>query len=166
MDREPEEAGLDYWTKEMNNGKDREFVFDGFVNSPEWAGICKEYGIKPVTLDPVSAFAERLYETCLGRDADDAGVKYWANEIAVNGASASEVARFFFFSDEFIKLDLNNKEYVTRLYKTIMNREPEDDGLVYWAGQLSTSSSRESVFDGFANSPEWEDICNSYGITK
>lgn len=45
MDRASDKSGFDYWMNQMAGGMDRRSVFEGFVNSPEWAGICANYGI-------------------------------------------------------------------------------------------------------------------------
>ena len=46
------------------------------------------------------------------------------------------------------------------------NREPDAAGFADWVGQLNNGASRESVFQGFAGSAEWADICAQYGILK
>ena len=45
LGREADEAGLNSWTSFLNAGHPRSNVFAGFVNSPEFTGICAEYGI-------------------------------------------------------------------------------------------------------------------------
>ncbi len=45
FDREPDKAGYDGWLKELKNGKSRDFVLRGFINSAEFNTLCKKYGI-------------------------------------------------------------------------------------------------------------------------
>ena len=45
MGREPEIAGLVYWTGRLNSGLSREDVLNEFSYSTEFANICKDYGI-------------------------------------------------------------------------------------------------------------------------
>ncbi len=47
-----------------------------------------------------------------------------------------------------------------------MNREPDSAGYNDWLNQLNNGASRESVFQGFAGSVEWSNICSEYGIVK
>ncbi len=45
FDREPDKAGYDGWLRELKNGKSRDDVLRGFINSPEFNNLCKKYGI-------------------------------------------------------------------------------------------------------------------------
>lgn len=45
FDRTPDQAGLNYWVGQLNNGMTRSQVISGFTGSAEWAGICNQYGI-------------------------------------------------------------------------------------------------------------------------
>nr|MCR4649884.1 DUF4214 domain-containing protein [Lachnospiraceae bacterium] len=40
-----DKAGYDGWLKELKNGKSRDFVLRGFINSAEFNTLCKKYGI-------------------------------------------------------------------------------------------------------------------------
>lgn len=176
MDREADKAGLDYWTKNLKDGMTREDVFYGFINSTEWADCCLKAGIlsggsaKPTfTKKPnelVTNFAERLYTTCLGRESDSEGIKYWAAELANMNISGTEAAKGFFFSPEFESLKLNDQEYITRLYLTFMDREPEEEGMVYWVEQMSEGCTRMDVFVGFSAADEFINICVNAGIVR
>ena len=50
MGRAPEQGGMDYWLKEMKNGKPRRAVMAWFASSPEFTDICKKYGIDRGTI--------------------------------------------------------------------------------------------------------------------
>ncbi|MCR4647790.1 MAG: DUF4214 domain-containing protein [Lachnospiraceae bacterium] len=45
FDREPDKAGYEGWLKELKNGKSRDYVLKGFINSAEFNNLCKKYGI-------------------------------------------------------------------------------------------------------------------------
>lgn len=45
MGREPDDAGLADWVGKLASGSEKEEIFAGFVNSPEFASLCEEYGI-------------------------------------------------------------------------------------------------------------------------
>ncbi|MCQ2529303.1 MAG: DUF4214 domain-containing protein [Saccharofermentans sp.] len=174
MDREPDGAGYKAWVDALNKGASREKVFAGFVNSTEWANICLKYGIKSggtgkpsIKIDPndkITAFANRLYTTCLGRPADPAGLDAWARALANREGTGAKVAYGFFFSKELNDQKLSNKEFVTRLYKTFMDRSPDTAGLNSWVKALEDGASRETVFYGFAKSPEFVALCQDAGI--
>lgn len=177
MDREPDAAGKAFWLDYMKKGASREDVFYGFINSPEWANVCVRAGIisggqgvPTITkdpADPVIAFAERLYTTCLGRQAEAAGLKYWAYSLANVQVTGTEAAYKFFFSEEFVSANYSNEEYVTRLYKTFMDREPESAGYKHWMEQLESGAmDRQAVFTGFAGSDEFARKCLEAGIVR
>ena len=175
FNREPD-AEKANWLNLMSSGWSKKQVIDGFINSTEWANLCLIYGIASgstfapnITVAPsqdVINFATRLYTTCLGREADPNGLNDWADQIANMKITGSEAAHGFFFSAEFIDANYSDAEYVTRLYRTFMDREPDPAGFADWKGQLAAGASRESVFRGFAGSAEWAGICADYGILK
>ena len=50
------------------------------------------------------------------------------------------------------------------LYRTMMDREPDEAGLNDWVTSLQSGTSRQSVFDGFADSTEFDNIVRAYGL--
>ena len=56
--------------------------------------------------------------------------------------------------------------YTSDVYKrqVFMNREADEAGLSAWVNVLGEGQSREHVFNGFADSPEFQELCRSYGI--
>ena len=176
FDREPDRYGFNNWMAELEKGASRESILAGFINSTEWANLCLKFGINSggtgvpnITIEPSEAvigFATRLYTTCLCREFDPGGLTDWSTQLANRRISGSEAAHGFFFSREFLDGNYSDEEYVTRLYHTFMDREPDPAGFADWTGQLAAGASRESVFRGFAGSVEWAGICADYGILK
>ena len=172
--REPDQAGLDSWVSAINGGTSREDVIGGFIDSVEWANLCCSFNIESggaaaPTIDrqPNQAtinFATRLYTTCLSREADQEGLMAWAVQLANHRDTGTGAARGFFFSSEFTNQNVSNSEYVTRLYRTFMDREPDQAGFDAWVAQLDSGVSREDVFSGFSRSSEFAQICWEYGI--
>ena len=120
-----------------------------------------------IPVDPkIELYVNRLYEKILNRTNPDLdGKKYWT-EILQNGATATFVAKNFFNSAEFVEANLSDTEFVTRAYQTLLNRDPEPEGLVYWLRQMQVSGLlRNQIFYGMALSQEFTDLCQqSYGI--
>ncbi|MBO4636983.1 MAG: DUF4214 domain-containing protein [Clostridiales bacterium] len=176
FNRTPDNLGFTAWVEALNNGASKEQVIEGFINSTEWANLCLRYGIRNggtgvpnIEVEPNSQtidFATRLYTTCLGRNADEAGLMAWARQLANQRDTGTGAARGFFFSEEFTGQNVSNDEYVNRLYRTFMGREADEAGFSAWVAQLDSGVSREEVFDGFAQSPEFTVICASYGIIR
>ncbi|MCQ2532800.1 MAG: DUF4214 domain-containing protein [Saccharofermentans sp.] len=170
MNRNPDSAGFDMWTGLLAEGMSREYVFSGFVNSTEWANICASYGIISggcaVADQYVGDFVERMYTKALGRASEDYGRNFWTNQIISGANTGSEVAYGFFFSSEFMNSNYTNEEYVKRLYRVFFNREYDQAGFDLWVGLLNDGASREYVFNGFAGSAEWANLCAIYGINQ
>ncbi|MBO4637487.1 MAG: DUF4214 domain-containing protein [Clostridiales bacterium] len=176
FNRNPDDAGLVAWVNALSNGASKQDIIEGFINSTEFANLCLTYGIAcggtgvpNIEVEPNSAtieFATRLYTTCLGRDADEPGMLAWARQLANQRDTGTGAARGFFFSEEFTRQNVSNEEYVNRLYRTFMGREADEAGFTAWVAQLDNGVSREEVFNGFAESPEFARICASYGIIK
>ena len=176
FDRASDEGGKAHWLRLMSGGMSKQDVIMGFINSTEWANVCLTYGIPSggtgipnKNIEPnekVIAFATRLYTTCLERNVDEGGLKYWSTELANMRVSGTKAAWGFFFSDEMINKNLPSDIYITRLYRTFMGREPDQGGFDYWMGRFASGATREEVFYGFANAPEFAKICADYGIVK
>ena len=176
FNREADADGLNAWVNVLNNGESKENVIEGFINSSEWANLCLLYGIRgggtgtpTIEVEPNSQtieFATRLYTTCLGRAADEAGMMAWARQLANQRDTGTGAARGFFFSNEFTGQNVSNAEFVNRLYRTFMGREADEAGFSAWVAQLDGGVSREEVFNGFAQSTEFARICASYGIVR
>ena len=176
FDRQPDQAGLNAWVAALQRGDSKQDVIMGFINSTEWANVCLRYGINSggtgtpnITVEPneqVIAFATRLYTTCLKRSPDQNGLMAWARQLANLRDTGSNAAHGFFFSDEMNNNPVSNEEFVTRLYLTFMDRQPDQGGMNAWVGQLNSGVSREEVFQGFAQSSEFGQICANYGIIR
>ena len=176
FNRDADPDGLAGWVAVLDNGGSKEGVIEGFINSTEWANLCLLYGVRSggtgvpnIEVEPNQQtidFATRLYTTCLGRAADQNGLRAWARQLANQRDTGTGAARGFFFSSEFTGQNVSNDEYVNRLYRTFMGREADEAGFNAWVAQLNEGVSREEVFEGFAQSPEFTGICASYGIIR
>lgn len=164
LDRPSDATGKNAWVAQLNKGEaSREQIVEGFIHSNEFTGICRESGIYATAAE---AFASRLYTKCLDRSYDAAGLKAWADLLHSHTIGGGEAAKGFFFSDEFLKKDLSNEEFVIRCYRTLLNREPDAQGLADWIRVLAQNQSRASVLDGFIDSSEYAKLCVSYGIDR
>jgi len=118
----------------------------------------------PVHIPDAYDFVDRLYHIALGRDSDEAGRNYWLGALNNGEKSGSEVAYGFFFSPEFVGTGYSNVEYVESLYNAILGRYSDPEGLANWVNALNNGMTREEVFNGFVTSPEFSELCSSYGV--
>lgn len=98
----------------------------------------------------------RLYEAVFHRAADQAGMGYWLNQVD-KGASLLSVANEFISSNEFVSLfgkNPTNSEYVMALYKNVLGRAPDAEGLAFWEGALKDQMSKAQLLTQFTESSE------------
>jgi len=124
------------------------------------------YGDSGAIRAQVEAFVERMYTVALGRNAETDGLEYWTNLLLTHKTDGANLANGFILSEEFFTQNYSNIEFVNVLYRTFLNREADAAGLSYWVNQLDTQTSRKHVLAGFVNSPEFDEICTSYGISR
>lgn len=81
---------------------------------------------------------QQLYIGILGRAADQAGLDYWLGEINTGKLTLENTRTAFTQQVEYSSLygSLNNTELVTLIYQNFLERDPDDDGLLYWVGEL------------------------------
>ncbi len=173
LNREADASGMAAWKAVLDSGLSRMHVFKGFAESQEFTVICDNYGIERGNADltaprdqneGVTKFIARNYKMCLGRSADEDGINAWCNQILTGQNTAKEVAYGFVFSQEFKEKNLSDADFVKLLYNVFMNREADEAGFNAWMKVLKDGQSREHVFNGFADSVEFRDVCTGYGI--
>ena len=112
----------------------------------------------------VTSFVTRLYNTCLDRAPDSAGLNSWVNNLISGKITGGQAAYGFVFSDELKSKNLNNDQFLVLMYKAFFDRPADTGGYNTWMGLLNGGSSREYVFSNFVNSTEFANLCAKYGI--
>ena len=99
--------------------------------------------------------AYRLYKAAFDRAPDLPGLGYQINGLD-SGLPLWHVAGHFIESPEFQATygNVDNQQFVTLLYRNVLDREPEAAGLQYHMNRLSNGTSRADVLVGFSESPE------------
>jgi len=124
-----------------------------------------EYEIEQIERTPIEQFVIRLYRYVFDREYDESGLNHWSDALRA-GRTGYSVAHRFFFSTEFQAKNTTNEEFVTILYRTLLNREPDEPGLEHWVNRLSLGHPRVTVFASFVNSREFDALCRDAGITR
>lgn len=173
FDREAAESELEYWLEVLDGGVSRNYVLKGFVDSPEFERLCASYSINKGTvtlkevrdLNPrIAGFVNRLYRLTLDREDDGSGINYWVDILVKKTQTPQTVAHGFVFSPEFKGKNLSDEDFVKIMYRAMMDREGEAAGVSYYLDNMAKGLTREQVFSGFANSPEFKGIIASYGL--
>ncbi len=192
LGRNPDGPGFDHWVGMLDNGASRASILDGFLGSQEWANICATYGLSansttitsgganegsnggansgantPANITPneqIYAFVDRMYSNALGRGADADGRNHWAVMLASGQMNATDIGYSFFDSPEFVNAGHSDAEFITRLYRTFLGREPDAPGFDHWMSVLNSGTSRHDMIINFTMSREFYRICLEYGI--
>ncbi len=107
--------------------------------------------------DPVAALVCRLYLTALDRAPDTVGLENWTERLLSHRMTSQQVAEAFVNSAEFQNAfgSTSNAEFVTLLYNTALNRDPDATGYANWTAKLdSLNLTRAEVVLGFSESAE------------
>lgn len=122
--------------------------------------------IKAKASTGIDDFVTRCYSTALQRTPDAGGLNYWKDQLSNGKMVGSIVVYCFIFSDEYLNQNKTDTEFVSDLYTTFLGRTPDEAGYAFWCDKLQNESwTRETVFNGFANSDEFYALCSEYGIT-
>lgn len=172
MNREADESGLNGWLNQLNKQyMTRTEITKSFVESTEFTDICNSYGITrgiyDASIAPIEHFVSRFYTLCLERNADQAGLYGWVNNLKNQYMNGAQIANAFFFGTEFIDRDVSNDKFVELLYQTLMGRTPDESGKSGWVYQLDNqNATRSELTQSFVESTEFTDICSQYGIIR
>ena len=171
MGREADEAGLNGWVSQLQGGFiSRSEVTKAFVESAEFTAICSEYEITRgdfAAVGDIERFVTRFYTICLGRPADQKGHWGWVKQLQQKNLNGAQIAEAFFFSEEFVNKNVSDEVYIATLYRTILGREADVEGLAGWVGQLQSSQmTRREILGAFIESDEFTRLCAGYGIER
>lgn len=108
----------------------------------------------------------RLYRATFLREPDRGGYDYWKARLDT-GTSLHTIANGFTGSTEFRQRygALDNRAFVTLLYRNVMERAPDAGGLAHWVGALDGGQSRGHVLVGFSESTELKNKINKERMT-
>ncbi|MCQ2527799.1 MAG: DUF4214 domain-containing protein [Saccharofermentans sp.] len=168
LGRSPDRVGIEGWTYALDNGFSGPQIAASIFNS-------NEYLSKNLSDDE---YLTQLYRTCLGREPDAVGYESWMAYLRshysrnyilagfINSIEFKNVcAQYGVSTNDFAptgpKYELvPNREkigtFVTFLYNSTLNRNPDPDGFEGWVGALySGALTGEKAAHGFIFSPEF-----------
>ncbi len=145
LDRTPDVTGLQFWAGKLRTGTTLELISEAFARSPEFIST---YG----TLSD-ERFVDLVYRNVLDRSADGAGADFWLARLD-SGMTRGALMVQFSESSEFVaKTDGVVK--ATMLYVGMLRRQPEPEGLSYWASVIADGTDYREVIAGFLASDEY-----------
>jgi hypothetical protein len=171
--RKPDNDGLKAWVDVLEHGCSRDKVISGFAKSVEFVNLCRTIKIEVgnfVMVDirdlntRTTYFVDRLYRNCLGRKWDTDGLTAWVSALANKQITGSQLVESFFYSDEFMSKNMNNDAFIRCLYRTVFDRDADEEGRRAWMTYLNAGNSRSAVISSFTSSAEFVNLCNEAGI--
>ncbi len=107
------------WVDIVDEGRRSELT-DGLSLSDEWAGVV----------------VDDLYQSALGRPADEAGREHWRGQIA-SGVRVEDIGTLFYGSAEYFeRAGGTNVEFIESLYIELLGRPADDAGIEFWVDRL------------------------------
>lgn len=130
----------------MAGGKTKLQVLSGLLASPGYQARQWERVI-------------RLYYATFGRMPDYAGLYSWSEVFRSGTQTPQQIGASFAGSSEFTTTygSLNNTQFVQQLYRNVLGREADQDGLDIWGGELNEGMTRGALLLAFADSGEFQD---------
>lgn len=175
LGRKADSTGIETWSQILKEGVSRKYVLAQFVNSQEFIRLCDTYKVNKgnITLAEnrdqnydVTRFVSYFYNYCLERSGDVKGLNDWTGWLLNKSMTGSDIAQGFLLSKEFIEKGLSDKEFIEILYRTILSRASDAEGMTTWIEHLENGVSNSYILSGFAHSKEFSALCESYGIVR
>lgn len=115
-------------------------------------------GVLAFDVEGAAGQAYRLYNAALDRVPDARGLGYWVG-LLDGGADLATAAAGFIASPEFQGRygGLDDRGFVAQLYRNILDREPDAEGLSFWADHLGAGQGRDWALAGISESAENKD---------
>ena len=135
-------------------------LYSQLINTPIGTHVIGEEEIE----DQADEYVESVYKTILNRGADEYGLEHWTDELRA-GASAGEIVKELFRSDEFQDRKLNEEETVIVCYRAMLGRTPTEAETANWAALLKDGYSTTKLVSEFVASEEFRLKCEGYGLT-
>jgi hypothetical protein len=108
-------------------------------------------------------FVMPFYHGLLNREPTPDGINFWIGHL-LNGKPGVFMGHRDHFLNQMNDRNLRTEDFVEALYNGILNRKSEPSGHAFWVSRLNAGHSKQSVFSGFLNSPEYQKRCAKYGI--
>ncbi|MBR2823428.1 MAG: leucine-rich repeat protein [Clostridia bacterium] len=175
LDRDVDSTGLadNQTLMDQEHGLSIYYVARNLSQSGEFVNRCAARGILTGLLPlresrdqspSTTAFVCRCYLNLLGRKFDIPGLNNWTNALLRREQFGASLVGGFIRSQEFTNMGLSNKEAIRRLYKAMLNREPDAAGWQDWQDLMKEGVSIDRVAYGFVASPEFEFLCQQYDV--
>ncbi len=127
FDREADAAGAFYWASRLDDGMLRIGFTCYFTHHPEF----------------LEDWVDVSYQTYLGRTPDLAGRDFFVAELQAGRMDSQYVDIGILGSEEYFqRAGGTNRAYLTAIYRDVLGRAPDQQGLDYWTSRLDGGTPR------------------------
>ncbi|QTI80594.1 DUF4214 domain-containing protein [Roseomonas marmotae] len=140
LGRLPDTAGMAVQLGALDAGLSRAQLIANFVQSPEAAR--KFEASHPGGLwvrDSNATVVGMAYDAVFDRTPDAVGLAFWTGKLARGELTARQLVEAIADSDEFRAHHAHQDDvaYVTSIYRSTLEREPDPEGLAHWVDHLA-----------------------------
>lgn len=120
------------------------------------ASMSTESSAGPDDVDDIAQQVRRLYLAYFLREPEPGGWQFWID----SGWALIHMSDFFAQSPEFVDRygSLTNEEFVSLVYRNVLDREAEPGGYEFWTNTLNSGTTRGWMMVGFSESPEYKQL--------
>ena len=129
LGRSADAGGLNYWSAALDSGVSRATVGAGLIDSDEYRA------------EVINADYNRMFE----RGADPGGLAFWTGYMRNGGTDEQVLANLISSPEYFADAGDNNGQFVSNVYRDLLDRAGDPDGLAYWTAQLKAGTPRPTV---------------------
>jgi subtilisin family serine protease len=138
LGRDPDTAGLAYWTQQIASGVSRTSVARSLSNSPEYRG----------------RQVDTTFSDILGRSPSTSERSHWLVALS-SGTDRVELVRALLSSSEYQSASGSLSGFVTNAYQDVLGRPAEAAGTAYWVSFLTTGGTRSQFANTLLVSSEY-----------
>lgn len=175
FDRNADQTGKDTWSDILSAGVSQRYISAQFINSDEFNRLCQSFNISRGNIEltesrdqnvDITRFVNHFYRECLNRQGDAEGLNTWTDGLLNQSFTGTDIVDGFIFSNEFKNKNLDNQSYIETLYRTILSRNSDSEGLSTWITYMENGVSTYFIAAHFINSPEFINNCAKHNIIK
>ncbi|GHD79421.1 DUF4347 domain-containing protein [Vogesella fluminis] len=147
LDRQPDQARLDYWVAQWQDGTSLQQISASFLDSMEFKD--RHTGTDN------AAFIDLMYNQILDRTGESAGVQAWKAQLDAGMARSqallgfTESTEYRALSDQQVNLGID--------YLGLLNREPDSVGYAHWLGRIQQNMPEVDIIGHFMAVQEYHD---------
>jgi hypothetical protein len=146
----------------LNDPNFRDKIATGIYNGIiEYLEIYGSNVLSNKKLASAQSFVKRVYQRSLNVDPDQTTINNWADKLAAGTISHADVVKGIIISKQFNDRNLTDTQYVTVLYRAVLDRIPDSNGAASWLSQLK-GLGRKAVLNYFLTSAEFTSLVNQY----